>query len=73
MAARLPLICGALDFLEGAGDAKPPAQKPVVSSAITTAAALAVGQEQPLESGLTEPAVSPDLLTQGMAVVHPDH
>ena len=54
-------------------NAKPPAQKPVANSAITTAAALAVGQEQPLESGLAEPAVSPDLLTQGMAVVHPDH
>jgi DNA helicase-2/ATP-dependent DNA helicase PcrA len=54
-------------------NAKPPAQKPVANSSITTAAALAVGQEQPLESGLAEPAVSPDLLTQGMAVVHPDH
>ena len=61
------------EALAAEAKAKPPAQKPVVNSAITTAAALAVGQEQPLESGLAEPAVSPDLLTQGMAVVHPDH
>jgi DNA helicase-2/ATP-dependent DNA helicase PcrA len=54
-------------------NAKQPAQKPVASSAVTTAAALVVGQKQPPKRGSAEPAVSPDLFIQGMAVVHPVH
>ena len=54
-------------------NAKRPAQKPVASFAITTAASLVVGQKQPPKRGSAEPAVSPDLFTQGMAVVHPVH
>jgi DNA helicase-2/ATP-dependent DNA helicase PcrA len=52
---------------------KQPERKPVASSAVTTAAALVVGQKQPPKRASAEPAVSPDLFTQGMAVVHPVH
>ena len=52
---------------------KQAAQKPVARSTVTTAAALAVGQKQFPQRESAEPVVSPDLFTQGMAVVHPVH